>query len=300
VVAASSRQVMLWVLIALLPGSVAMSYFYGTSYLVNVTVALLAGLASEAACLALRRAPLSQLGDGSAAVTAILLALALPPNVPIAVVLVAVVSAISLAKHLYGGLGHNLFNPAMVGYAIVLISFPADLALWPSPTDANTGATALVSMRFRDGLTVAEAWRPEQGFGLVGDFSWEWINLAFLGGGLLLCLKGFAAWRVPAAMLATLGAFALVTYDGGSSASAGSPMFHWFSGATMLAAFFFATDPVTHPISHRGQLIFGAIVGAMTFVVRAYGNYPDGLAFGILLANALTPFLDKRLAAVRA
>ncbi len=105
---------------------------------------------------------------------------------------------------------------------------------------------------------------------------------------------------MPAALLATLALLAALSYDSGSSASAGSPAFHAFSGATMFAAFFFATDPVSHPVSARGQIIFGCIIGAMTFAVRAYGNYPDGIAFGILLGNALTPYLDKRLAAVDA
>lgn len=292
----NSTRVMLWVLAALTPGTAIMVAFYGAGYLLNILIAITAALTTEAVCLGLRRAPLRQLGDASALVTGVLLALALPPGTAWSIIVIAVVAAIGLAKHLYGGLGHNLFNPAMVGYAVVLVSFPGALAQWPIPADGLTSATALVSLRYRDGLTITEAWQAARGFGTLGGYAWEWINAGFLLGGLALCARRLAAWRVVAAMLGTLAVLAALTFDAGSSHSAGSPLFHVFTGATMLGAFFFATDPVSHPISPRGQLIFGCTVGAMTFAVRAYGNYPDGMAFGILLANALTPYLDRRLA----
>ena len=296
----STSRVMLWVLAALTPGAATLVFFYGSGYLSNLVIAVTAAWLMEALCLGLRRQPLACLTDLSATVTAVLLALALPPGSPWGIIVIAVATAIGLAKHLYGGLGHNLFNPAIVGYAVVLVSFPAALALWPQPTDGLTGATALVSLRHREGLTITEVWQASRGFGSLGGYAWEWINAAFLAGGLLLCARGLAAWRVPAAMLATLSLLAALSYDSGSSASAGSPLFHAFSGGTLFAAFFFATDPVSHPVSARGQVIFGCIIGAMTFAVRGYGNYPDGIAFGILLANALTPYLDKRLATVDA
>jgi len=166
--------------------------------------------------------------------------------------------------------------------------------LWPLPTDGLTAATAQTSFRYREGMTVEDVWTPMLGFGAVGGYGWEWINAGFLLGGLMLLVLRLASWRVPAAMLGTLGSLAILSYDYGSSSSLGSPTFHWFSGGTMLAAFFFATDPVTHPASARGQVLFGCIVGTMAFVVRSFGNYPDGIAFGILLGNAATPFLDRR------
>ncbi len=292
----NSTRIMLCVLAALTPGAAAMVTFYGTGYLANIAVAVAAALSVEALCLRVRQVPMAPLRDASAILTGVLLALALPPGTPWGIIIIAVVAAIGLAKHLYGGLGHNLFNPAMVGYAVVLVSFPGALAHWPVPADGVTGATALVSLRFREGLTVAEAWQSTNGFGWIGGYAWEWINAAFLAGGVVLCALRLAAWRVALATLATLALLAALSYDAGSSASAGSPLFHLFSGATMLAAFFFATDPVSHPVSWRGQILFGMTIGAMTFAVRAYGNYPDGIAFGILLANALTPYLDKRLA----
>lgn len=294
--ALTTPQVMQRVLLALLPGAVTLGAFYGFAYLPRLAFAVTLGLAIEAAALAAQRRPVTAaLRDGSTVVTCTLLALALPPDTGWWVLAIAVTAAVGLAKHLYGGLGANPFNPAAVGYAVVLVSFPMALATWPIPADGLTSATALTSLRHREALTVAEAWRPELGFGALGGYGWEWINAAFLAGGLALLAMRLAAWRVPAAMLGTLILLALLGYDEGSSGSLGSPLFHLFSGGTMLAAFFFATDPVTHPASARGQIVFGCVVGAVTFVVRGFGAYPDGLVFGILLGNAVTPWLDRYL-----
>jgi electron transport complex protein RnfD len=204
-----------------------------------------------------------------------------------------VVVALGLGKHLYGGLGNNPFNPAVVGYAFVLLSFPAALAEWPTATDGLSGATALTTFKYREGLTVADVWQPEFGFGTLGGHPAELLNLAFLAGGLVLAWRRLVAWRVPVALLGTLGLLALVGYDQGSSSSLGGPLYHGFSGATMLAAWFFATDPVTHPASARGQILFGCLIGAIAFAIRSFGSYPDGLAFGILLANGCAAWLDR-------
>ena len=146
---------------------------------------------------------------------------------------------------------------------------------------------------------MAAIWTGANGFGQLGGAGWEWINAGFLLGGLTLAARGLLAWRVPAAILVTLSALALLGYDAGSSASLGSPAYHLFTGATMLGAFFIATDPVTHPATPRGQLIFGVLVGALLFVIRSFGNYPDGVAFAVLLANGCTPWLDRRLVTAR-
>ena len=286
------RQV-IW---ALLPTLAISAWLLGSGVLLNTLLAITLCLLLEAIALRVLNKPVKTfLYDGSALVTALLIALALPPLTPWWVTATGALFGIVVAKHLYGGLGHNLFNPAMVGYAVVLVSFPSALAHWPTPVDGLTNATALVSLRHRDGLTIADAWQATRGFGWLGGYAWEWINAAFLAGGLALCAARLAAWRVVLSLLTTLAVLAAIGYDAGSSTSAGSPLFHLFTGATMLGAFFFATDPVSHPIAPRGQIIFGITVGAMTFAVRAYGNYPDGMAFGVLLANALTPYLDKRL-----
>ncbi len=297
----SARGIMVAVALALLPGTAAMIYFYGLGVVQNLLLAVPVGLAIEALCLHLRRRPVPPaLADGSTVLTGALIALALPPATPPGVLVVAVVAAVALAKHLYGGLGNNLFNPALVGYAVVLVSFPVAMADWPVPVDGQTGATALVSMKYREGLTVAEAWQSARGFGVVGGYGWEWINLGFLLGGAVLVWRRLAAWRVPLTILITMAVLATAFWDSGSSTSRGSPLFHWFAGSTMLTVFFFATDPVTHPASPRGQVIFGIVVGTATFVIRAFGNYPDGAAFAILFGNAITPYLDKRLHAATA
>jgi electron transport complex protein RnfD len=295
----TSRRIMMMVLFALLPGAAAEVYFYGPGYLANILFACSLGLGMEAACLGLQRRPvLPAVSDGSTLVTCVLLALALPPGLPWPVLGVAIAAAVIIAKHLYGGLGNNLFNPAAVGYTVVLVSFPVAMADWPVPVDGLTSATALVSLKYREGATVAEAWTAAGGFGTFGGHGWEWINLGFLISGVALLALRLAAWRIPVTILATIGLLAMAGYDGGSSASWGSPMYHWFSGATMLTVFFFATDPVTHPASPPGQIAYGIVIGAMIFVVRSLGNYPDGAAFAILLGNAISPYLDRRFVAV--
>jgi electron transport complex protein RnfD len=285
---------MLWVLAALAPGLLLAVHFYGERYLLNLLGAAALALLVEATALRLQgRAVQPALRDGSALVTATLLVLALPPGVPWRVIAIAVVVGLGVGKHVYGGLGNNPFNPAVVGYAVVLLSFPAALAEWPTATDGLSGATALTAFKYREGLTVADVWQAQYGFGALGGYPAEWLNAAFLGGGLLLAWRGLLAWRIPAALLGTLGLLGALGYDQGSSSSLGSPVFHWFSGATMLGAWFFATDPVTHPASARGQILFGCLIGAIAWAIRSFGSYPDGLAFGILLANGVSAWLDR-------
>lgn len=291
-------RIMGLVLAALVPGIAMLCYFFGLDYLPRLLFAAAVGLSVESAALALQRRPLRPaLADGSTLVTCTLITVALPPTTSLGVLAVAVIAGVALGKHVYGGLGNNPFNPAVVGYAVVLVSFPAALAAWPQPTDGLTAATALTTLRHREGQTIAELWAADPSFGAVGGYAWEWINAAFLLGGVVLMALRLAAWRVPVALLGTLTLLATVFYDAGSSRSLGSPAFHLFSGGTCLAACFFATDPVTHPATARGQWLFGALIGVVAFLVRGFGNYPDGLAFGILLANAATPYLDRRLVA---
>jgi electron transport complex protein RnfD len=292
--AMTSRQVMARVLAALAPGFLLAAHFGGSRLLLNAGLAVALALLTEAAVLRLRgRAPAPAVLDGSAAVTGVLLALALPPAIPLAVLAIAVIMAIALGKQLYGGLGNNPFNPAIVGYAIVLVSFPAALAGWTTHVDGLSGATALTAFKYREGLTVADLWSKDPRFGALGGHPEQWLNIAYLAGGLALAWLRLVAWRVSIAMLGTLGGLALLGYDQGSSESLGSPFYHWFSGATMLGAWFFATDPVTHPASHRGQLLFGCLIGAVTFAIRSFGSFPDGMAFAILLANGCSAWLDR-------
>jgi electron transport complex protein RnfD len=161
--------------------------------------------------------------------------------------------------------------------------------------DGLSGATVLTTFKYREAATVLDLWLRENGFGTFGGVGYEWVAAAFGLGGLALLGLRLAAWRPAAGMLAALTLLSLACYDGGSSASLGSPTYHLFAGSTLLAAGFVLTDPVTHPTSVKGQWLFGLVVGSTVFVIRGWGNYPDGIAFAVLLGNALTPFLDRRL-----
>ena len=283
---------MFWVVGALVPGLAVQTWFFGTDVVVRAIVAVGMALLAEATCLRLRQRPLQRnLSDGSAVVTALLISAAVPPSASFYALGVAVVTAIGLGKHAYGGLGQNIFNPAMVGYAVALVSLPAEFANWP--IDGTTGATALDALKHNDGLTTLELQQTPP-FGTIGGWGWEWINVAFLAGGGLLALKQIIAWRVPLTFLGVFAVLAVIFDDGGSSQSLGGPLLHLTTGGIMLTAWFIATDPVTHPARQRPQLIFAAIAAATAFTIRAWGAYPDGLAFGILLANAATPYIDRR------
>ncbi len=294
-------------LLALVPGSIAMLYVFGLGVAVNIVVAILAAVILEYLALKVRGLPPTNLLDGSAVATALLLALALPPLLPIWMIVVGVAFAILLAKHAYGGLGHNLFNPAMVGFAVLIVSFPLAMSRWVPPFadlgflqlmsiklgapifDAVTMATPLDDFKFRSSVTNDEYWTSAKN----GNWqAWMIVNGTFLISGLYLLYRRIGKWHAPVAMLVTLTILSTLSFDSGSSNGLGSPLFHLMSGATMLGAFFIVTDPVTSPDSTRGQIIFGIGVGVLTFIIRSFGGYPEGLAFAILLMNGVTPLIN--------
>ena len=296
------------VLLGLLPGCLLQVSLLGRGYLENIALALLIGYLTEFLALWLRgRSPNQGLRDGSVWITALLITLALPPQTPAGIVAIAVVTGLGIGKHAYGGLGQNIFNPAMVGYAIVLVSFPADLSLWSTSNyfasggtentlntvDGLTAATTLESFKHRSALTVAEYWQQSQSFGYFGSKGWEWINLAYLLGGSFLIWKQIIAWQMPVAFLLTLTVLSSLGYDSGSSNSLGSPAIHLFSGGTMLFAFFVLTDPVTCPSHPRSRIIFAVLVASLAFAIRTLGAFPDGLAFAILFGNLFAPLIDR-------
>ena len=306
-----TQRVMLLVLAACAPGALALTWLFGIGTLVNLLWASLVALAVEAAILKVRQRPLSFfLSDGSALVTAVLLALALPPYAPWWLTLVAVGFAIVFGKQLYGGLGQNPFNPAMLGYVVVLISFPVEMTSWPKPhsvgmleglqqilglaplPDGWSQATALDSLKTNKSLTIDELWAANPAFGTLGGTAVEWVNAAFLLGGLFLLRKRLISWHAPAGMLAALAIMSLLFWNGSGSDSNGSPLFHLLSGATMLGAFFIVTDPVSGATSNLGRLVFGAGVGILVYVIRTWGGYPDGVAFAVLLMNLAAPTID--------
>jgi len=290
-------RVMFQVLAALLPVLAVQVYLFGPRPLLLVAVAAVAALACEALALRLRRRSMQPfLRDGSVLVTAALLALAVPPTLPPGHLVLGVACAVLLAKHAYGGLGQNPFNPAMVGYAVLLVSFPLEMTRWPAPGDgwdAMTGATALDALRtgLRQSYTMQEI-MAGPAFGRVGAAGGEWINLAALAGGLYLLARGLVRWHIPVAVLAGIAGPAALfhTFDPGAHASAS---FHLASGATMLGAFFIATDPVSAATSDRGRLVYGAGIGLLTWVIRSWGGYPDGVAFAVLIMNLAVPLIDR-------
>jgi electron transport complex protein RnfD len=319
----SVPQVMRRVLYALVPAALAYTWFFGYGLLINFALTTAAALASEAAVLKLRRRPPGPaLGDGSAIVTAALLSFTLPPLAPWWVPAIGAFVAIALAKQLYGGLGKNLFNPAMVGYVFLLISFPIQMTQWLPPRigdldyrplglvetaaytftgqlpegvtiDALTRATPLDTVRegLREMKTFSEA-RTGSLFGDFGGRGWEWIDNFLALGGLYLLYAGIIRWHIPVALLAGLLLPAGLMYAIDPSRFA-SPGFHLFTGASMLGAFFIATDPVSAATSNRGRLIYGAGIGFVTYAIRTWGGYPDGLAFAVLLLNAAVPLIDR-------
>jgi electron transport complex protein RnfD len=312
--------VMLNVNLALLPTIAALLLYFGWGVLINVTLAIASALACEAGMLALRRRPIRPfLSDLSAVVTALLLAIAIPPPSPWWLTVIGVAFAIIVAKHLYGGLGHNPFNPAMAGYALLLISFPAEMARWIPPhmltettlglldslrytffghlpegvsLDALTMATPLDTMRTQLALdeTIGEI-RTDPVFGDFGGKGWEWVNNWVFLGGVWLLYRRVISWHTPVGMLGGLLAISLLFYVFDPD-SHPFPLFHIFSGGAMLGAFFVATDPVSGCTSNRGKLFFGLGTGALTFIIRTWGGYPDGIAFAVLLMNMAAPTID--------
>ena len=305
-----TQRVMLTVLAATLPGFVVLTWLYGAGTLINLLWASALALGIEALLLKLRQRPVQFfLRDGSALVTAVLLALALPPYSPWWLTLIAVLSAIAFGKQLYGGLGQNPFNPAMVGYVVVLVSFPVQMTSWPIPhavglldgfqhifglaplVDGWSQATALDVLKTNKSLTIDELWK-QPAFGHYGGIGSEVVNLAFLAGGLFLLGRRVIGWHAPVGMLGALLVMSLLFWNGSGSDSHGAPLFHLLSGATMLGAFFIITDPVSGATSNRGRLLFGVGVGILVYVIRAWGGYPDGVAFAVLLMNLAAPTID--------
>lgn len=315
----STASVMQWVIMATVPGIAALTYSFGWGVISNLVLGCVFALVLEAIAVRLRKQPVMfYLQDYSALVTAVLLAVALPPYSAWWLILVGMFFSIIVAKHLYGGLGYNPFNPAMVGYVVLLISFPVEMTRWAAPItqvaahstslldafaialgfmeypviDGFTAATPLDIMRQNSSLMMSDLPEAYSVFGNWGGVGWELANFFFLLGGLALLYKRIYTWHAPISMLASLVVLSAIFYDGGSSASAGSPLFHLFSGATMLGAWFIVTDPVSSAVSNKGRVIYGALIGALVFIIRKWGNYPDAVAFAVLLLNFAAPLID--------
>lgn len=316
-------KVMRHVSLATLPGVGALICFFGWGVLVNLIWACLTAVFWEAICVKLRGRPVAfYLKDCSAILTAVLLAIALPPYSPWWLIATGTFFAIVVAKQVYGGLGYNPFNPAMAAYVVLLISFPLQMTQWAAPMgaseastqislmdaflnnfgmsnlvadnlDAYTMATPLEVLKQNNTLPMDQLWEQNGQFGWFGGTGWEWANLMFLLGGVYLLYKRVYTWHAPISMLVSLTVMSALFYQGGSENSAGSPLFHLFTGATMLGAFFIITDPVSSAVSNKGRIVYGACIGVMVFLIRHLGNYPDAVAFSVLLLNFAAPFIDE-------
>ncbi|WP_448725069.1 RnfABCDGE type electron transport complex subunit D [Pseudomonas farris] len=308
------QQAMKFVLLATVPGMLMLFWLYGWGVLINLILAAATALAVEAAVLQLRKQPVKPtLSDGSALVSATLLALALPPYCPWWLTVSAAAFGLFFGKHLYGGVGKNPFNPAMLGFALVLVMFPQQMTHWPAShgmdlfgglqqvfgfssgqaPDAWAQATALDSLRINKSLTMEELFADNPAFGRFGGRGVEWVNLAFLAGGVFLLQRRVFSWHAPVGMLASLFIISLLCWNGTGSDSNGSPLFHLLTGASMLGAFFIVTEPISGAKSPTARLLFGAGVGLLTYLIRTWGGYPDGVAFAVLLMNLCVPALER-------
>ncbi len=312
--ASTVTRIMGEVLLALLPALAVYTYLFGVGILIQIVLATITAVACEAVMLKARNKPLGlYLSDLSAVVTAWLIALAFPPIGPWWLVVVGTALAIVVVKHLYGGLGQNPFNPAMVAYAAMIVSFPALMSQWPAPdqvgideqvklifggervVDAITRATPLDALRTGMLAHNAEMLAVLRGhaFGVFGGRGWEWVSAGFLVGGIYLLARRIITWHVPVAFIAVLALIAWVSSEAAPGHFPG-PAFELASGASILGAFFILTDPVSGATTPRGKLIFATGAAILTWIIRHFGGYPDGVAFATLLMNICVPLIDMK------
>ena len=291
----SIQKNMLYVVLALLPAYLVALYYFGVGALVVSAIAIASCMGFEAFIQRFVLKTKVSISDGSAALTGLLLAMNLPSNLPWWMVIIGSMAAIGLGKMCYGGLGNNLFNPALVGRVFLLISFPAAMTTWPIPEpfsmaymDAQTAATPLSFMKFDQMLPPILTTLIGNEGGSMGEVS----AIALLLGSIFLLWKKVITWHIPVSILVTVAVFTgimhlvdPITYE--------NPLWHLCSGGLLLGAIFMATDYVTSPMTTRGQLLYGVGIGLITVVIRLWGSYPEGVSFAILLMNAATPLIDK-------
>lgn len=304
----TTDQVMRQVLLACIPGILALTWFFGPGILINLLLTCASALAAEALVLKLRGRPLSVLKDHSALVTGVLLGVCLPATAVWWIPITGAFFAILMGKQLFGGLGQNPFNPAMAAYAFLLVSFPLQVSIWPHPvtplgsgdatwlnslagTDALTGATALDAWRNKGLMMAAEFWQDETRLAPDMASAWASVALAWLVGGLYLIYQRVINWQLPLAFLSTLfiaGAFVW----GWDTSHYAPPWLHLTAGSAVFAAFFILTDPVSGATSLKGKIYFALGAALLVIAIRTWGIYPDGVAFSVLLMNFVAPALD--------
>jgi len=298
----NTNQIMRQVSYALALGVGVQVYFFGFSVFIQIFLACITGLITEALFLRLRGSEIKPaIIDGSVVLTAILLAISIPSIAPWWIIVLGVSFAVIFGKQIFGGLGNNPFNPAMLGYAFLLISYPMQMTQWPadylslgqaadvifglSSIDGLTGATSLdhLKTQLTMGISIQEL--------ELNSISQLWINIGFLLGGIYLLLRRIIFWQIPVSLLlgVVVMSTALFLVDSNQFASS---LFHLVNGATMLAAFFIATDPVSASTTPSGRLIYGFLIGILIVIIRVFGGYPDAVAFAVLLLNITVPLID--------
>lgn len=307
----SVAKIMWTVNLALLPALLGAVYYFGLSALYVTMVSIAAAMISEWGVNKIT-AKTNTLGDGSAFLTGLLLGLNLPPSSPLYIPIIGAFVAVAITKMLFGGLGFNVFNPALVGRAFVLITWPRAMTTWHAPSvgfaplDAKTTATPLGILK-EEGLgQLLEVFGDKTSLykslflGNVAGSLGETSVLLLLAGAALLLIKRYITWHIPASYLATVALLAWIF--GGSDLEtgkfaffAGDPLIHLLSGGLLLGAFFMATDYVTVPSIHRGQIVFGIGCGIITMLIRFKGGFPEGVMFAILLMNCFTPLIDRKM-----
>ncbi len=302
----STKKIMYGVVIAMIPTVLFSIYFFGVDAIRVFAIAIAASLFFEWVIQKfLIKGPLT-INDGSALVTAILLALNVPSNLPAWMVIIGALVAIGMAKMSFGGLGKNVFNPALVARVFLLVSFPVQMTSWPKPspitnglTDVITGPTPLgiVKESLGAGKTMSElkSQLPTYTQGLMGDMGGsmgEVSALALILGGVYMLWKKIITWHIPVSMLLTVAIFSGIFW-GINPEHYADPLFHMLTGGMLLGAIFMATDMVTSPMTKGGQLVFGFGVGLLTILIRMWGAYPEGVSFAILLMNATVPLINK-------
>ena len=301
----SIEKNMYGVLIALVPTFIFSIVFFGLG-------AILVTLTSVVACLVfeyvIQKYLMKQrptIWDGSAIITGVLLAFNLPSSLPLWIVVIGALVAIGIGKMSFGGLGNNIFNPALVGRVFLLISFPVQMTTWPVPNgfataDAVTGATplALVKEAVKNGQAVGDA-LSSAGFstgnlilGNMGGSLGEVAAIGLLLGFAYMLIRKIISWHIPVAIFATVIVFSWILNLADPAQFAG-PVFHLFTGGLMLGAIFMATDYVTSPMTHKGMLIYGVGIGLLTVIIRVFGAYPEGMSFAILIMNGFTPLINR-------
>ncbi|MEN8123650.1 MAG: RnfABCDGE type electron transport complex subunit D [Bacteroidota bacterium] len=302
----TSKKLMYDVVIALVPAFLVSIYVFGIGALIVTSVAVISCLLFEYLIQKFLLRTDVTISDGSALITGILLAFNLPSNLPIWMIIVGSLVAIGIAKMSFGGLGFNIFNPALVGRVFLLISFPVQMTMWPTAfenqikiADAVTGATPLgvikEGLQFGETMTDLSTKIPsniDMLFGFTGGSLGEMSVIALLIGGLFLILRKVITWHIPVIMLLTIalmtGIFWMINPE-----QYANPLIHLLSGGAVIGAFFMATDLVTSPMTKKGMVIFALGIGLITVVIRLFGAYPEGVSFAILIMNAFVPLINK-------